>query len=70
MAFIDDFIENRDPKLKKSIRTSRIHECLSIAYLFLEIAQGRMDNNESYLVNFIGHSLSNLVFTARIYILL
>ena len=31
MAFMDDFIENRDPKLKKSIRTSRIHECLSIA---------------------------------------
>ena len=29
-----------------------------------------MNYNESYLVNFIGHSLSNLVFTARIYILL
>lgn len=28
-----------------------------------------MENNESYLVNFLGYSLSNLIFTARIYIL-
>ena len=70
MQFIDDFIEYTDLKVKKTIRISRIHEYLSIAYLFLEIAQERMENNESYLINFIGFCLSNLIFVARIYILL
>jgi hypothetical protein len=69
MAFIDDFLQNCNVRIKKAIRTSRIHECLSISYLFLEIAQNRMENNESYLVNFIGYSLSNLIFLARVYIL-
>ena len=63
-------MECTDAKVKKTVRITRIHEYLSIAYLFLEIAQGRMDNNESYLINFIGFCLSNLIFVARVYILL
>ena len=63
-------MEFSDLKVKKTVRISRIHEYLSIAYLFLEIAQERIDNNESYLVNFIGFCLSNLIFTARVYILM
>jgi hypothetical protein len=70
LAFIDDFIEDKSEKVKRTVRMSRIYEYLSIAYLFLEIAQERINNNESYLVNFIGYSLSNLIFTAKIYILL
>lgn len=70
LQFIDDFMECTDGKVKKTIRISRIHEYLSIAYLFLEIAQGRIDNNESDLINFIGFCLSNLIFVARIYMLL
>lgn len=69
LQFIDDFLESAEAKVKKTIRISRIHEYLSIAYLFLEIAQERIENNESDLINFIGFCLSNLIFLTRIYIL-
>lgn len=70
ISFVDEFTEGRDFKLQKLIRVSRLHESLSIAYLFLEIAQKRAQDHESDLVNFLGYCLSNLLITARIYSLL
>lgn len=45
LTFIDDFVEGRSEKIQKTVKISRIYEYLSIAYLFLEISQGRIDNN-------------------------
>lgn len=42
LSFIDDFIENRERQLQKVVREGRLHESLSIAYLFLEMAQSRI----------------------------
>jgi hypothetical protein len=35
ISFIDDFVVNKEIKLQKFVRTSRLHEALSICYLFL-----------------------------------
>lgn len=69
LSFIDDFIENRERQLQKVVREGRLHESLSIAYLFLEMAQSRIENHESYLTNFIGYCLSNVLLVARVYVL-
>lgn len=45
LSYIDDFIEGREKKLQKVVRDSRLHESLSVAYLFLEMAQSRIENH-------------------------
>jgi hypothetical protein len=45
LSFIDDFIEGREKKLQKVVRDGRLHESLSVAYLFLEMAQSRIENH-------------------------
>jgi hypothetical protein len=69
LAFIDDFLVGRERQLQKVVRESRLHESLSVAYLFLEMAQSRIENHESYLTNFIGYCLSNVLLIARVYAL-
>jgi hypothetical protein len=69
LSFIDDFLDGKERQLQRLVRESRLHESLSVAYLFLEMAQSRIENHESYLTNFIGYCLSNVLLLARIYIL-
>ena len=45
LSFIDDFMVGREKKLQKLIREARLQESLSVAYLFLEMAQQRIENH-------------------------
>ena len=45
LSFIDDFLDGKERQLQRLVRESRLHESLSIAYLFLEMAQSRIENH-------------------------
>ena len=71
LEFIDDFIEESEERLQKAIRCSRIMESTSVIYLVLELLKPgeEFQDQGSNLGNLIGHSASNMILLARMFIL-
>jgi hypothetical protein len=68
LKFIDSFTDELCERMRRLITLSRVHETLSLAYIFVEVAQGRGAANESHLVNLIEFSLKNLIFVSKLYL--
>jgi hypothetical protein len=68
-SFIDEFINECDPKYQKTLRTARFLEMVGVMYVGVETARGTLKDNYSNMGNFVGFAAASLVLIAKLYIL-
>lgn len=67
--FIDDFVSEYEPRHQKTLKLAKLLEMISIIYVILEMSKGTLLENYNNLVNMVGHSASNHIFIAKLFIM-
>lgn len=68
--FLDHFIKELSPKGQRTLNISRIQEYMSVLYISERVLMKTLQPREDTLVNMSGFCAGNIIFLAKLFMLL